>query len=245
MSGEPFHRCTHTALSPHGRHLRVRRLRQRARAQVLARRQAAVSRGASRAAIPGSSTSRTTSAAMRDGWVYVADRENHRVQVFDGNGKYEAQWNNMHRPCGSVRRGEPRTACCYIGEIGPRCRSTATCPTSARASASSTTRASCSARVGDMRARPAPEPVHRAARPRGRLARRPVRGRGVVHRVVADLSEHAAARGPAQPAQAGAGGRLRRVTRTGEASGADSPTVGVRGTPSPFQGEGWDGGCAQ
>jgi len=22
-----------------------------------------------------------------DGWVYVADRENHRVQVFDGNGK--------------------------------------------------------------------------------------------------------------------------------------------------------------
>ena len=24
-----------------------------------------------------------------DGWVYVADRENHRVQVFDGNGKFE------------------------------------------------------------------------------------------------------------------------------------------------------------
>src|SRR5271156_6498862 len=35
-----------------------------------------------------------------DGWVYVADRENHRVQVFDGNGKYETQWNNLHRPCG-------------------------------------------------------------------------------------------------------------------------------------------------
>src|SRR5580693_3777689 len=29
-----------------------------------------------------------------EGWVYVADRENHRVQVFDGNGKYEAQWHN-------------------------------------------------------------------------------------------------------------------------------------------------------
>ena len=38
-------------------------------------------------------------AADDDGWVYVADRENHRVQVFDGNGKYEMQWNNMHRPC--------------------------------------------------------------------------------------------------------------------------------------------------
>ena len=33
-------------------------------------------------------------------WYYVADRENHRVQVFDGNGKYETQWVNMHRPCG-------------------------------------------------------------------------------------------------------------------------------------------------
>ena len=26
-----------------------------------------------------------------EGWVYVADRENHRVQVFDSNGKYETQ----------------------------------------------------------------------------------------------------------------------------------------------------------
>ena len=53
-----------------------------------------------------------------DGWVYVADRENHRVQVFDGNGKYEAQWNNLHRPCA--------LHCCggkhpnfIVGELGP------------------------------------------------------------------------------------------------------------------------------
>ena len=42
-----------------------------------------------------------------DGWVYVADRENHRVQVFDSNGKYETQWNNLTRPCGPfVTRGK-------------------------------------------------------------------------------------------------------------------------------------------
>jgi NHL repeat len=35
-----------------------------------------------------------------DDWVYVADRKNHRVQVFDGNGRYEVQWNNLHRPSG-------------------------------------------------------------------------------------------------------------------------------------------------
>ena len=35
-----------------------------------------------------------------DGKVYVADRENHRLQIFDDSGAYLAQWNNMHRPCG-------------------------------------------------------------------------------------------------------------------------------------------------
>ncbi|MDE0185945.1 MAG: peptidyl-alpha-hydroxyglycine alpha-amidating lyase family protein [Candidatus Poribacteria bacterium] len=33
----------------------------------------------------------------KEGWVYVADRENHRIQVFDSNGKYEAQWVNLSR----------------------------------------------------------------------------------------------------------------------------------------------------
>ncbi len=34
------------------------------------------------------------------GLVYVADRENHRIQIFDDQGNYLDQWNNMHRPCG-------------------------------------------------------------------------------------------------------------------------------------------------
>ena len=45
FSGEPFHRCTHTALSPSRRHLRVRRLRQCARPQVRRARPAPVSWG--------------------------------------------------------------------------------------------------------------------------------------------------------------------------------------------------------
>jgi len=41
----------------------------------------------------------------------------HRVQVFDANGKYETQWNNLHRPCGLFM---PPGKCpvCYIGELG-------------------------------------------------------------------------------------------------------------------------------
>lgn len=34
------------------------------------------------------------------GKVYVADRESHRIQIFDEQGNYLNQWNNMHRPCG-------------------------------------------------------------------------------------------------------------------------------------------------
>ena len=53
-----------------------------------------------------------------DGWVYVADRENHRIQVFDGNGRFETQWHDLHRPSGIYM---PRGKCpiCYVGEIGP------------------------------------------------------------------------------------------------------------------------------
>lgn len=34
------------------------------------------------------------------GQIYVADRESHRVQIFDDQGNYLTQWNNLHRPCG-------------------------------------------------------------------------------------------------------------------------------------------------
>ena len=32
-----------------------------------------------------------------EGWVYIADRENHRVQVFDTNGRYQTQWVNLSK----------------------------------------------------------------------------------------------------------------------------------------------------
>ena len=53
----------------------------------------------------------------KDGYVYVADRENHRVQVFDRNGKFETAWSNVHRPCGLfMDSGDAEL--CYIGELG-------------------------------------------------------------------------------------------------------------------------------
>ena len=55
-----------------------------------------------------------------DGWVYVADRENHRVQVFDGDGHYETQWNNLHRPCG-LFTAAAANAGLHVGEWALTC----------------------------------------------------------------------------------------------------------------------------
>jgi DNA-binding beta-propeller fold protein YncE len=47
----------------------------------------------------------------RKGWVYVADRESHRIQIFDEKGHYITQWNNLHRPCGFyITKGDPELA---------------------------------------------------------------------------------------------------------------------------------------
>jgi len=51
-------------------------------------------------------------------WIHVADRENHRIQVFDRNGRYETQWNNLHRP---MAIAVPSRGCpyCFVAEAGP------------------------------------------------------------------------------------------------------------------------------
>ena len=49
------------------------------------------------------------------GRVYVADRENSRVQIFDAGGQYLGQWNNLHRPCGLF--ADARNDRFYVGEL--------------------------------------------------------------------------------------------------------------------------------
>jgi hypothetical protein len=117
MSGTPFHQCTHTALSPTN--------------------EIYVSDGYGNARIhkytpagkllmswgePGSAEGQFNLphniCCDHEGWIYVADRENHRVQVFGGNGRYEAQWSNLHRPSG-LHMKDGAQPVFYVGEIGP------------------------------------------------------------------------------------------------------------------------------
>ena len=46
--------------------------------------------------------------------VYVADRECHRVQVFDADGRFITMWNNIHRPDGMTIGPDGNI---YIGEL--------------------------------------------------------------------------------------------------------------------------------
>lgn len=46
--------------------------------------------------------------------IYVADREAHRVQVFDTDGKALAVWNNIHRPCALTVGPDGNV---YVGEL--------------------------------------------------------------------------------------------------------------------------------
>lgn len=117
MSNLPFCRCTHTALSPTG--------------------DIYVSDGYGNACVhkfsPDGRLIRTWGRpGTREGefnlphniccdaagLVYVADRENHRVQVFDGDGTYLRQINNLHRPCGLCITGGDRPHV-LVGELGP------------------------------------------------------------------------------------------------------------------------------
>ena len=65
---------------------------------------------------PGSFNLPHNIATDADGLVYVADRENHRVQIFDGKGGYLGQWNNLHRPCG-LFADRRNGGTFYVGEI--------------------------------------------------------------------------------------------------------------------------------
>jgi len=116
MSGLPFHRCTHTALSPKGE-IYVSDGYGNARVHKYSPGGKLLLSWGEPGTDPGQFNIAHNIATDAEGWVYVADRENHRVQVFDGHGRYETQWVNMHRPCGLY--------CCrgtklsfLIGELG-------------------------------------------------------------------------------------------------------------------------------
>ena len=117
QSGEPFNRCTHVALSPKNE-IYVSDGYGNSRVHKYSPDGKLLFSWGEPGSDPGQFNIVHNICADQDGYLYVADRENHRVQVFDANGKFQAQWHNMHRPCALYMNAGPNPLC-YLGELGP------------------------------------------------------------------------------------------------------------------------------
>ena len=117
MSGAPFCRCTHTALSPSG-DIYVSDGYRNARVHKYAPDGRHLFSWGESGTDPGCFNIPHNIGCDADGVVYVADRENHRIQLFDGRGGYQGQWNNLHRPCALCMSSRPGSLR-FVGELGP------------------------------------------------------------------------------------------------------------------------------
>jgi DNA-binding beta-propeller fold protein YncE len=116
MSGDPFNRCTHVAIDPRNGDFYVSDGYGNARVHKYTPNGKLLFSWGESGTDPGEFNIVHNIATDKDGWVYVADRENHRIQVFDPNGKFETQWVNMARPCGLYL--DQASGLAYIGELG-------------------------------------------------------------------------------------------------------------------------------
>jgi len=117
-SGRPFNRCTHTALSPAG-DIYVSDGYGNAQVHKFAPDGRLLLSWGRSGIGPGEFNLPHNIVCDADGWVYVADRENHRIQVFDGDGHYETTWHDVvHRPCALYQAPGP-AGDFLVGELGP------------------------------------------------------------------------------------------------------------------------------
>lgn len=117
FSGKPFNRCTHTALTPDGS-LLVADGYGNARVHKFASDGRWLMSWGGFGTDPGEFNVVHNIACDADGLVYVADRENYRVQVFDTDGRFVTQWHNLFRPCGLYMHGTHRPVF-FVAELGP------------------------------------------------------------------------------------------------------------------------------
>ena len=115
QSGHPFNRCTDVATDPKTGDLYISDGYGNSRVHKYSPDGRALFSWGESGTDPGEFNIVHNIATDSDGYVYVADRENHRVQVFDSNGRFETQWVNMHRPCAIYISNEQDV---YIGELG-------------------------------------------------------------------------------------------------------------------------------
>ena len=154
QGGEPFNRCTHVALSPKNE-IYVSDGYGNSRVHKYSPEGKLLFSWGEPGTDPGQFNIVHNIVSDRDGFVYVADRENHRIQVFDGNGKFIDQWHNMHRPC-ALYMDSGREPLCYLGELGPSMAVNKDCPNLGPRLSILSKEGKILARLGDIRPGEAP-----------------------------------------------------------------------------------------
>jgi hypothetical protein len=117
QGGKPFNRPTHVAICPRTGFLYISDGYGNSRVHKYAPDGRHVLSWGEPGTDPGQFNLPHNIATDADGLVYVADRENHRVQIFDGEGRHQTEWHGLHRPCGlwADKRDRERF---YVGELG-------------------------------------------------------------------------------------------------------------------------------
>jgi DNA-binding beta-propeller fold protein YncE len=113
-AGKPFNRPTHAAVSPKTGYLYVTDGYGNSRVHKFAPDGRPVLSWGEPGIDPGQFIRPHNVAIDQDDNIYIADRENHRIQVFDANGKFLSMWNNIHRPDGICLDNEGHL---FIGEL--------------------------------------------------------------------------------------------------------------------------------
>ncbi|TDC79570.1 peptidyl-alpha-hydroxyglycine alpha-amidating lyase family protein [Streptomyces hainanensis] len=117
LSGTPFHRCTHSAVGPGGE-IYVSDGYGNARVHVFSTDGRLVGGWGEPGARHGQFNLPHNIACDERGRVYVADRENHRVQIFAADGTYLSSVTSVHRPSGMTLTGGPDPLV-LVGELAP------------------------------------------------------------------------------------------------------------------------------
>ena len=97
MSGDPFNKPTHLALDPNTGDIYVADGYSNARVHKYSPDGRLLFSWGESGTDPGQFNIVHNIVTDSEGLVYIADRENQRVQVFDPNGRFEAQWENLSR----------------------------------------------------------------------------------------------------------------------------------------------------
>ena len=115
MSGQPFHRPTDVAIDPNTGDFYVADGYGNSRVHKYSPDGNLLFSWGEPGVDPGQFNITHNIATDADGYVYVADRENHRVQIFDSDGNFEMQWKNMHRPCAIYVSDDQHV---FVGDLG-------------------------------------------------------------------------------------------------------------------------------